>query len=289
MSTAIEVYLSPTFLQSRVRERREREHLDRLAGSPTPVPAPSEPGAVERRLRAAGLRGPAEAYVFGVSLLAVGASVLVLWLLPSLPFVALIAFAFALYLPWTAVTEWGKRRAQNFEKLLIEALDLMAGALYAGSNLSQSLRNAGSVAAQPVGGEFNEIDRRLTLGMPLPRALSRMVESYDGEGVRLFTQTLVAKNQAGGDLAPVLRSLNETLRDRWRQQRQVQAQLSGARISALGVAALPYIFAPVLVWLRPDWFQTLFANPLGVPLLLFAVTLQLIGLLWVWHILSREL
>ena len=86
-----------------------------------------------------------------------------------------------------------------------------------------------------------------------------------------------------------LKSLNETLRDRWRQQRQVQSQLAGARVSGLAIAALPYLFAPALIWLRPDWFRTLVEHPLGMPLLFAAVLLQLVGLLWLWRILSREL
>jgi tight adherence protein B len=284
------VYLSADLLRGRMRERNEREILDRLApDAPTTIITPVEPGLVERKLRAAGLKGPAEAYVFAVSLFAALVSVVLLRFLPALPLVALIGFAFALYLPWTAINEWGKHRARNFERLLIEAIDLMSGALFAGSNLTQALRSAGSVAEEPVRGAFHEIDRRLTLGMPLHRAMGHMVESFDGEGVRLFTQTLAAKSQAGGDLAPVLRSLNETLRDRWRQQRQVQAQLAGARVSAIAVAALPYAFAPILVWMRPDWFKTLIDHPLGAPLLFFAVLLQLIGMVWLWRILSREL
>ena len=283
------IYLAVDLTRTHMRERREREHIERLAGTESPAAAAVEIGTIERRLRASGLSGPPEAYVFGASVFAVIVSLFLLAMLPSLPLVALIGFAFALYLPWTLVTEWAKRRSRRFERLLIEAIDLMAGALYAGSNLSQSLRSAGSVAEEPVRAEFNEADRRLTLGMPLNRALSHMVEAYDGEGVRLFTQTLAAKNQSGGDLAPVLRSLNETLRDRWRQQRQVDAQLAGAKVSAVGVALLPYLIAPILVWMKPDWFRTLIDHPLGPPLLFFAVMLQLIGMLWLWRILNREL
>lgn len=290
LAVAAVIYLSVDLLRQRERVRTERDLLDRLsAEAPTVISVAPDPGKVERRLRAAGLKGPPEAYVFSASLFAVLVSVFLLWRLPSVPLVALIGFGFGLYLPWTSVTAWGKRRARTFERLLIEAVDLMAGALYAGSNLTQALRSAGSVAEEPVRGEFIEADRRLTVGMPLNRALGHMVEAFDGEGVRLFTQTLVAKSQAGGDLAPVLKSLNETLRDRWRQQRLVQAQLAGARVSALLVAAAPYLIAPVLVWMRPDWFKTLTDHPLGGPLLFGAVLLQLVGLLWLWNILSRDL
>lgn len=289
-AAAAVIYLVADLLKIRMREMRERDLLDRLSGEqPTVIVAGEEPSVIERRLRSAGLRGPAEAYVFGASVLAVAASVITLRSLPSLPLAALIVFAFALYLPWTLATEWAKVRARRFEQALIEAIDLMAGALYAGGNLAQALRSAGSVSDDPIRSEFGEADRRLALGMPLNRAMGRMAERFDGEGVRLFTQTLVAKSQSGGDLAPVLKSLNETLRDRWRQQRQVQAQLAGARVSAVGVAVMPYLLAPILVSMRPDWLRLIVGHPLGQPLLAFAVMLQLIGMLWLWNILRREL
>lgn len=282
--------LGVDFMRRRLRERTEKELLDRLAAeAPTVVVASAEPGLIEKRLRAAGLRGPSEAYVFAASVLAVSAFVIVLRTLPALPAAAVITFCLALYLPWAGVTAWAKHRSLRFEALLTEAIDLMVASLYAGGNLNQAFRSAGAVADQPIRGEFDEVDRRLGLGLPLNRAFGRMIEGFDGEGVRLFAQTLMAKSQAGGDLAPVLRSLNETLRDRARQQRQVQAQLSGVRLSAIAISVLPYLFAPLLAWMRPDWFRPLFAHPLGAPMMVFALMLQLIGILWIWRVLSREL
>ena len=281
-------YLSFDLARDSLRERREREHLDRLVGSEPETPAAAEPGAIDRFLKSAGFRGPIEAYLFAVSVFAVVISLLVWSLMPGLPGLALVVFCMALYLPWTLTKEWGRIRSRRFERRLIEAIDLMAGALYAGGNLTHAFKSAGAAGEEPVRSEFSEVERRLTLGMPLPRAVGHMIEAHDGEGVRLFTQTLIAKNQAGGDLAPVLRTLNETLRDRFRQQRQLQSQLAGARISAIAVALLPYLLLPVLLWMKPDWLMTLRVHPLGMPLLTFAFLLQLIGILWVWRILSRE-
>ena len=103
-----------------------------------------------------------------------------------------------------------------------------------------------------------------------------------------FSQTIAAKVDAGGELSPVLRSLNETLRDRSRQQRQVRAQLAGARLTAIAVVILPYLLAPLLAWLQPGWFGMLFSSNLGSAMLFIAVMLQIVGLLWLWHILERE-
>ncbi len=288
---AVAFYVGGALLRDRVRQRREQEYLGSLVDTEktTVDPRSGEPSAIEKRLRAIGVAGPPEVYLFGVAALAAVVSVLTVRALPALPLVAIITFGFALYLPWGATREWARMRARRFEQRLIDAIDLMSGALQAGGNLTQALATAAAASEQPVRAEFDEVQRRLSLGMPLHRACSRMIEGYDGEGVRLFVQTIVAKTQAGGDLVPVLRSLNETLRDRWRQHRQLASQLAGARITAIAIAITPYVMAPILVWMQPTWFRALLAHPLGPAALFVAVILQLVGMLWLWRILSREL
>ena len=285
----VAAYLVADFVWSRMRQSREQEMVGQLAGDkvdPSPV---VERGRMDRRLRAAGLPGPAEAYLFAGSLVAAGASVMLLGLLPAVPLVAVVGLALTLYVEWTLVAALARSRATRFEQQLIDAIDLMSATLSAGGNITQSLRQAGAASEQPLRGEFAEANSRLALGMTIERALAQMVERYDGEGVRLFSQTLAAKVQAGGELSPVLRSLNETLRDRLRQQRQVRAQLAGARVTAIAVVVLPYLLAPVLAWLQPGWFSLLFGTSFGAAMLFIAVMLQIVGILWLLHIVEREL
>lgn len=286
-SVLVVAYVVAGFARTRVRQRREEDMVERLAGDEADAPPSVDRGRMDRRLRAAGLPGPAEAYLFAGSLVAAAVSLLLLGLLPAVPLIAVVGFALALYVEWEVVAGLARRRASRFEQQLIDAIDLMAGILDAGGSLTQSLRQAGSASEQPLRGEFEEAVNRLGLGMSIERALAQMVERYDGEGVRLFSQALAAKLEVGGELSPLLRSINETLRDRARLQRQLRAQLAGARLTAIVVVILPYVLAPVLAWLQPGWFAPLFTS-LGSALLLLAVMLQIVGILWLWHILERE-
>jgi Flp pilus assembly protein TadB len=68
----------------------------------------------------------------------------------------------------------------------------------------------------------------------------------------------------------------------------VRAHLAGARLTALGVVALPYVLALLLTRLQPAWFSTLFNNSVGPTLLFLAVMMQLAGVLWLWRILASE-
>ena len=67
-----------------MRQRREGEMLERLPGDTAGAPPPVESGRMDRRLRAAGLPGPAEAYLFVGSLVAAAVSLVLLGLLPEI-------------------------------------------------------------------------------------------------------------------------------------------------------------------------------------------------------------
>ncbi len=284
------LYFLVDYTRGRTRQQREADLLERLSGHEPAEAVPSEArNAMDRRLRAAGLPGPAEAYLFAGSLVAAAASLLMLVLLPAIPLIAVLVLVLVLYLEWTVVAGMARRRSTRFEEQLIGAIDIMVVTLDAGGNLTQALGNAGTASDPPLRGEFAEALNRLGLGMSIRRALTQMVERYDGEGVRLFSQTLAAKLEAGGELSPLLKSLNETLRDRSRNQRMIRAQLAGAQITAAAVVALPYLLAPLLLWLVPGWFNPLFGGNLGPALLFIAVMLQIVGILWLWHIFQKEL
>lgn len=289
LAVAVGLALDP--LRAWRRRRLEDGHVRRLAAQPARRAGTeaAAPNALVRRLTAAGLSGPVEAYLLGVTLWAS----LVSWVL-SLPFADLPAipvagFLLAAYVPWAALEAMASRRSRQFEQQLTGAIDLMTSVLQSGGTLLQALSTAARSSQAPLSTEFDEAARRIAVGMPLRRALRRMREQFDGEGVRLFVLTTAAKADAGGQLTPVLQALNETLRDRWRQQRQVRAQLAGSRFVTAVVVALPYLLAPMLNWMQPGWFDLLLNHPLGPTLLAIAVMFQMTGVLWMWRILSREL
>jgi len=172
------------------------------------------------------------------------------------------------------------RRARKFLEKLVDAVDVMCAALDGGEPPPNALATAAAAAEPPAKAELRESYQRIQIGFSVRRSFARMVERYDSEGVRLITQTLVVKWQAGGDLSPVLRSVNQVARERLRQDRELRTHLAGAQASAVMTALLPYLLLPVFVWKRPDWFRDLTGSALGLQLLTAAVLLQFVGFLW---------
>ncbi len=285
------VLLATDLSSERRRRRRERADLARLrAEDEAPgEELPPPPSRLERRLVAAGFYAPPA--VFVLALLAFGALVFAgVWLsLPRLPVAALLVALLAMYIAWAVVKEWGQLRGRRFERRLVDAVDHMASAVTAGENPSQALTSAAAASEGAVRTELEAAVTRLDMGTGIGQALARMATRYDSEGTRIFTQTLVVKWSAGGDLAPVLRSIAQVMRERIRLHLRRRAELTGAQVTALALGVVPYLLIPCIAWLRPVWFQALTTHPLGPPLLIGAIGLQIFGLLWLRRIVRIEL
>ncbi len=278
-----------------LRWRRDRMHLKRLAdrgavGTSDDEAQESPAGLVVRRLRAAGLRRLHPlVYLASSAVLGVLALLGLRRLVSGMPVAAAIGGGLAVYIQWLLVKTWGKRRARRFEAKLADAVGFMVGALTAGENLSQAFASTAETAQGVARKEFKEVAHRLRLGMPIRQALRRMEQGYDCEGTRLFTRTVIAKWQAGGDLAPVLDNVGQVIRERLKIRWRVQSHMAGARVAVGMSAAIPYLLIPFFLWQRPDWIARLRDDPLGPKLLLSAVLVQIVGLLWMRRILRIEL
>lgn len=268
------------------RRREERDHLDRVAGDETGGGDTTggvrerTPGRLERTLRGAGLQLPVWLFLVVVALfvLAIGFGV---WAaIPQLPLAAVLAAILAAYLPFSILEATALRRARRFLEKFVDAIDVLCAALDGGEPPSNALATAGVSAEEPAKAEIREAHQRLQVGFSVRRSFARMIERYDSEGLRLLTQTMIVKWQAGGDLSPVLRSVNQIARERLRHDRELRTHLAGAQASAILTAVLPYLLLPFFVWKRPEWFHELVGTPLGLQLLTIAILLQFVGMLW---------
>ncbi len=278
-----------------LRNRRQREHLERLAegsaddsGTAADDRLAVPPGRVERRLRAAGIGiGPA-VVASALVLLAVLIGLGVLRAFPGAFFAAALAAFLAVALPWSLLGAWARWRVGRFEEKLVDAVGFMASALEAGENPLGALATAADAAEPPAAAALDGVVRQLAAGSSIERALTLVIRGYDSEGTRLFTQTLIAKWRAGGDLAPILQRVAQLMRERLAMRLRLKSEMAGARISAVIVAVLPYCVLPVMLWRRPDWIRVFFEHPLGTRMIFVALLLQLLGFLWLRRLFRIE-
>jgi tight adherence protein B len=290
---AVIVFATVKVVRGRRELRADEFHLGRLLGrieADVPVPVDEkEPGPFARRLQAAGIAWPAGAVLGLVLLLGFIVMLLVAGLSPRMTWAAPLA---ALVLVWMLVSllsEAARQRAWRFEQRLVDAIDLMVGALSAGQNPADAIGSGGDGALEPVKSELHELSAQLRASVPIERAVRRMLARYDSEGVRIFTQLLIAKWEVGGPLAPSLQAVTRTMRHGQRLRGQLHTHVAGAQTAAIIVAVIPYLLVAVFLWKRPEALESVWALPWGPQLFVGAVVLQLVGFITLRRILRIEL
>jgi len=289
-------YLGWSLMQPWFELQQDRRHIRRLTRrrSSEEEDRPEAERSVEtpwmeHRLRAAGLEFPAIVGSIAVAFVVAFAFFVTILLFPRSWWIAPIVAIVVLWAMYALVEEYSRYRAWRFENGLVDTIDLMVGALSAGENPVDAMASAAYGSQEPVRSEFRELVTRIQAALPIERAVARMVARYDSEGVRLFTQLLIVKWDVGGPLAPTLKAVNRTIREGIKLRRQLFATMSTAQMTAVAVAAMPYLLIPFFLWQRPQALQKLWAHPLGPQLVLWAIVIQIIGFIWLRRILRTEL
>ena len=180
------------------------------------------------------------------------------------------------------------RRMATFQRQLPDVLDLLARAVRAGESLEQAVALVGEKTAEPMAGEFRRCSQQLEMGLAIPAVARSLAARVPLVEMKIFGATLAVHRQTGGNLAAMLEKLAVVVRDRANYRRQLRATTAAGRTSATLVAmAGPLLFFYLMVF-EPEYFSRLTSTSLGQMLLAAAVVLEMIGLAWIWRMLSQS-
>ncbi len=156
-----------------------------------------------------------------------------------------------------------KRRLKALENQLPDAVDVLAGALEAGSSLPQSMAMAGRELSDPISTEFNWVVRDQELGLSQQEALARMLERCPSQDLDMLISCINIQYRVGGNLSKVLRTIAHTIRERLRIKREIQILTAQGRISAKIITAVPFFLCGVIFLVNGEYMSQLFTTTLG--------------------------
>jgi tight adherence protein B len=231
------------------------------------------------RLEAAGLHLRTAEYV----LVSLGSTFLV----PLLVLVAtrnlvltLAAVPLGTVAPFLFLSLRAARRRARFEEQLPATLQLLAGALQAGHSLQQAVATAAQEAGDPIAGEFQRVLTESRLGRPLEEAFAAMAERMGSVDFEWTVMAINLQRQVGGNLAEVLGTVGQTIRERAALKRQVRALSAEGRLSCTILTVLPVLMFGALLVFNPVFLSPLYTTPTGLLMLAAAAVLMGVGVLW---------
>lgn len=173
-----------------------------------------------------------------------------------------------------------RKRREEFDALLPEAIDLVTNALKAGFSLELALRMAAREVPDPLGIELGVAFEEQNLGVGLTEALGNLEKRVQSEDLSLFVTSLLIHKKIGGNLAEVLEKIGNTIRERSRLEREVKIFTAQGRFSGFVLVLLPIIVSFIIWILHPEYLKILWMEKAGRYLLGTAVIMQILGI-WV--------
>ena len=297
-------FLAFMFMGSKARAKRDRELLRRTGAAQQAALAPNDPDrnatwvpssiatATEKVARASGLTASIEAKLErgGVSMRAgefmvadVGAAfvgtVLGTILGGNLMF-GLLLGATAAAVPFILLVLAASRRSNKLHGQLPDILMILAGSLRAGHSFMEALDMVSQEVGAPGDEEFGRVVAEIRLGRPVPEAMDALAERIGSDDFKWALLAVNIQREVGGNLAEVLDTVADTMRDRQTIRRQIGVLTAEGRLSVAILAGLPVGLALYMSWVNPDYIGLLFNNGLG--LLMTGVSTLLLGLGVFW-------
>jgi tight adherence protein B len=237
--------------------------------------------AIDSRLEAAGLPlRTAEWLIVHVGA-AVAIALLFLVLSGGRLIGTVLGLVVGLIVPWLVITLRQGRRESAFLTQLPDTLQLIAGSLQAGYSLPQALDTVVREGQPPMSSEFNRALIENRLGRPVEQALDGIAGRMSSQDFSWVVMAIRIQRDVGGNLAELLTTVGDTIRERQRLRRQVKVLSAEGRLSAWILGLLPVVFTVYLLIVKPDYLRPMWSQPLGVVLFIAAGVLLAVGAFWI--------
>lgn len=268
-----------TYIETtKIENNSQRKHLFKVFGAFGKFLPQSRYIKVRKKklIQAAVLMKPEE--FLGVSLISAVTLTFLLYLISKSTIVALVFLPIGFIIPDLIIGSKKTKRMSKINSQLPEALNIISNGLRAGFSFIQAMGIVTKEITGPISEEFKKVLRDNTLGKPLEEALTNMSERTDDEDLDMVITVFIIQRQVGGNLAEVLDTISQTIRERVKIKNDIKTLTAQGRISGAVVSLLPFALAIALSIISPGYLNVLFTTLIGKLMIIVGIVLQLIGI-----------
>jgi tight adherence protein B len=182
---------------------------------------------------------------------------------------ALAGAVIGFYAPRLYVRRRQAQRLNAFNNQLGDTLILLSNSLRSGYSLLQSMETVAKELAPPMSQEFSRVVREIGLGLTIEEALAHMLQRIRSEDLDMVVTAINIQHEVGGNLAEILDTIAETIRERVRIKGQIRALTAQQRLSGNIISILPLALGAFLFVANPSYFSIMFKESCGVIMLIF--------------------
>ncbi|MEJ2153457.1 MAG: type II secretion system F family protein, partial [Gemmatimonadota bacterium] len=104
-----------------------------------------------------------------------------------------------------------------------------------------------------------------------------LADRIDLVDVQIFVTAVLIQREVGGNLAEILDTLADTIRERFVIERQVRVYTAQGRLTGYLLAVLPLALAFVIYTFNAEYITILVEEPIGRVLIAMAAVMQVLG------------
>lgn len=192
-------------------------------------------------------------------------------------YVAVLAGIAGLYLPRFYVQRRQAKRHGAFQSQLVDVLSLLVGSLRSGYGMTIAMDNVSKQMPPPTSEEFGRVVREIGLGLPSMQALRNMVRRVPSADLDLVVTAIIIQYEIGGNLAQILETISETIRERIRIERHLHVLTTQQRLQRVILTALPPGLGLIMYVLNREYIMQLFTPGPTLIIPIGAVVLMVLG------------
>lgn len=181
-----------------------------------------------------------------------------------------------------------KARMKAFNEGLLDMLTTIIGSLRAGFSFTQALKTVVDESEGPVHDEAEVVLKEMQYGSSMEDVLNEWKERMPSEDLDLMIQAILIQRQIGGNLAVILETIVQTIRDRSRIQRQVTTLTAQGRLSGMVIGLLPFVLGVLLYLIEPTYIGSLFEHTIGIIMVSAGLFSGIIGFIFIRKITTIE-
>ena len=144
----------------------------------------------------------------------------------------------------------------------------------------QGVEAVSQEVSEPMGRELRRVVTEARLGRPLEEALDGVAARMESGDFAWAVMAIRIQREVGGNLAELLVTVAETMTERERLRRDVNALTAEGKVSAIVLGILPVGLGLFIYTANPGYMDPLFDQTIGKILLFGSILLAFVGFWW---------
>jgi tight adherence protein B len=181
-----------------------------------------------------------------------------------------------------------EKRCTKFVDQMVDGVTIMSNGVKSGLSITQSMSRVAENMPNPISQEFSYALSQVRLGLSIEEALNELGTRIPKADVQMLVTAINILKETGGNLAETFATISETIRERQKIQKKIEALTAQGMMQGIIISMVPFGLLIIFLVIDPGYVRPLFTTTLGFIFLFIMLALQITGGLMIRKIVKIE-